>query len=115
MESPVKFNVWGVINASRREEALSTIRKQGIHRSEIELRKAVSRAVQNNRTLQISAAIGYQSAKEFVRRIDDVFMGLTYCQEGHAPSLDKRLFCEKHNFHFGGCLGCHLCSGFYQR
>jgi hypothetical protein len=113
MEEPVQLNLWGRVVPDRREHALAVIRKQSVFPSEIELRKAISSAVQEGRQMQISSALGYKEVNELAASIGDIFSDLTLCQEGYGPTGGKA-FCPTHNFHFGGCLGCHICQGFYR-
>lgn len=114
MECPIRFNLWGTIVAEQRERALSIIRDQNVFTSEIELRKAVSSAIRDTSQIQISSALGYEKVTEFSKKVDGIFMALTFCQEGGQPSAGSS-FCSKHNFHFGGCLGCHICNDFYAK
>ena len=114
MECPVKFNLWGTLAPEQRERALSVIRDQHVFSSEIELRKAVSSAIRETSPIQISSALGYEKVTEFSKEVSDIFASFTFCQEGWPPS-DGSSFCSKHNFHFGGCLGCHVCSDFYTK
>lgn len=113
MEDRIRFNLWGKIVQQRREEALSTIRSQAVFPTEMELRKAVSSSLRANREVKISSALGYRAVQELAASLTGIFSELTYCQESYDPSGGKA-FCPTHNFHFGGCLGCHVCQGFYE-
>lgn len=113
MEDPIRFILWGKIVPQQREEALSIIRSQAVFPSEMELRKAVSNSLRESRELPISSALGYLAVQELAASLTGTFSGLTYCQESYGPSGGKA-FCSAHNFHFGGCLGCHVCQGFYE-
>ena len=114
MEDPIKFHLWAKLKAEMRAEALSFIQDQAVFSSEIELRKAVSRAVMNNRRMQISSAHGYRETQSLLEVAEAMFTEITLCQESYAPvETDPPAYCATHKFHFGGCLGCHMCSGFY--
>ncbi len=113
MEEPVKFNLWGRIIPDRREEALTVVRQQAVFPSEIELRKAVMSAIRTNEQMQISAAYGLGAVTDLANSLGTTFTDLTLCQECYWPAGEKT-FCSEHNLHFGGCLGCHICSGFYR-
>ena len=114
MECPVRFNVWGKIVSAHRELALLSIREQAVFGSEIELRKAISRAVQDDSLMQVSSALGYAEALKLIERTSLQFKDATLCQESWPPS-DGSSYCAEHNFHFGGCLGCHVCQDFYVK
>jgi hypothetical protein len=111
MEDPVRFHVWGKIIPAKREEALRVIRSQATYPDEVELRKAVMNCLREKRPVQVSLALGYSAAQQLTAAIAEQFEELTYSQEGYTPAGQ---FCPKHNFYFGGCLGCHLCSGFFE-
>jgi hypothetical protein len=113
MEDPVRFEIWGKILPGKRDKVLPILSAQSIFPSELELRKALKKAVYFNVPLRISAPLDYANAQKLATAICDVFMELTYCQEGATSPNEEQYFCEKHNFHFGGCLGCHICNGFY--
>jgi hypothetical protein len=115
MEEPVSITLWGKINPKMRQEALSFVRDQGVFPSEIELRKAVMSAIQTDEQMQISSALGYRAVRDLAATSASMFSDMTYCQEGYWPIPNPGdSYCEKHNFYFGGILGCHICSGFYR-
>lgn len=111
MEDPIRFELWGTIVAERRESALRHLRDQAIFPTELELRKAVVRCVRDGEALRISRDLGYEAVQKLAAAVAETFNCLTYCQEGYAP-FQASGFCQKHNHHYGGCLGCHVCSGF---
>ncbi len=113
MEKPIKFNLWERIVPERREDALSFVRQQAVFPSEIELRKAIASAIRTNEQMKISAAFGLSAVTDLANVLSTIFSDLTLCQEGYWPAGEKT-YCAVHNLHFGGCLGCHICSGFYQ-
>lgn len=113
MEDPVRFEVWGKIIPEMRAEALAALRIHSGRPSELELRKSVMTAVRENQPLLVSSALGYQAAQELTASLANAFSELVLCQEGWEP--DSGLYCPLHNFHFGGCLGCHICQGGYAR
>jgi hypothetical protein len=113
MEEPISFNLWGKIIPSRRKEAIDFIRQQSVFPSEIELRKAVMASIANDRAMQISVALGLSSIRTLEAAAGNIFDYFTLCQEGYGPA-GKEAYCPIHNLHFGGCLGCHICSGFYR-
>jgi hypothetical protein len=111
MEEPVRFHVWGKIIPTKRQEALDVIRTQAVFPDEIELRKAIMKSVRENRLVQVSSALGYGAAQQLAASLEGWFEELTYSQEGYGPNAQ---YCPRHNFYFGGCLGCYLCSNFYE-
>lgn len=114
MEDPVKFHLWAKVKTERRAQALTFIQGQSIFSSEIELRKAVSQSVMNDIRIQISSAHGYNAMQSLMNEAEVLFTDMALCQESYAPvATDSPAYCGKHKFHFGGCLGCHICSGFY--
>jgi hypothetical protein len=112
MEDPIRFDVWGTILPAGRETALAVIREQGIYPSEIELRKAVVRALRMGEPIQVARALGYSAALDFLRESGHFLGELAISQEGWAPH-ERTGYCEKHRLHYGGCLGCHVCQDFY--
>jgi len=114
MEDPIRFDVWAKVIPEQRDAAIVTIRAQNIYNSEIELRKAINDAIRDSNLLQVARALSLSSALTFIEKSSQCFKEHTFCQESWAPSTDSE-YCGKHNLHFGGCLGCHVCNGFYVR
>jgi hypothetical protein len=112
MEEPVLIHVWGKIIPAKRQEATNVIRARAVFPSEMELRKAVMECLREKSHVQLSPALGYQAAQQLAAAVEGVFYEVTYTQEGYGP---KSEFCHAHNFHHGGVLGCHLCSGFFAK
>jgi hypothetical protein len=112
MEEPVLIHVWGKINPAKRGEATDVVRSHAVFPSEMELRKAVMECLREKSHIQLSSALGYQAAQQLASAVEGVFDGVTFAQEGYCPNSE---FCHAHNFHFGGVLGCHLCSGFFAK
>lgn len=114
MEDPIKFDLWGKILAGERDRALSVLRSHKLYDSELELRKTVQSAVRCNAPVRVSSAMGYTEVTAFAGAVSSIFAELAVYQEGWTPH-DKSQYCEQHDLHYGGCLGCHVCSGFYIR
>lgn len=112
MEEPVLIHVWGKIIPAKRREATDVIRAHAVFPNEIELRKAVMECLREKSHIQLSSELGYQAAQQLTSAVEGMFDEVTYSQEGYGP---KSEFCPAHNFHFGGVLGCHLCSGFFVK
>lgn len=95
-----------------RQEALEVIRAQSVFAGEMELRMAVMECMREGKLMQVSSAMGYQAVQQLAATTKDLFSEITYCQEGYSPNA---AYCSNHNFHYGGILGCHLCSGFFEK
>lgn len=110
MEDPVRIDLWGRLQPSKRDAALIFLRAHGAYPSEIELRKALVVAAREGPLMVLAQGLGYAAAMEAATAAGEMFDQLTYCQEDYGPDAPH---CQKHNFHFGGGLGCHICRGFY--
>lgn len=103
MEEPVLIHVWGKLVPAKRREATDVIRAGAVFPNEIELRKAVMKCLREKSHIQ-------QAAQQLAAAVEGVFDEITYTQEVYGPNSE---FCHAHKFHFGGVLGCHICSGFF--
>ena len=112
MEDPIRFDVWAKIIPAQRGDALAAIGAQKVFPSEIELRKAINNALRTKGFIQVAKALAYAPALDFIKHSADFLSQPTLFQEGYGPN-NRTAYCEKHNVHFGGCLGCHVCRGFY--
>lgn len=113
MEDPVSFNLWGKIIPGQRNDAISFIRRQSVYPNEIELRKAVMASIATDRAMQISGALGLYEVSKLKAESGNTFHCFAICQESYGPAGPES-YCSFHDFHYGGCLGCHICSGFYR-
>lgn len=112
MEDPVRFDVWGRIIPAQREAALATIRSQKLYPSEVELRKGVNNAARTGGLIRVAKSLPYLSALNFMSQSKHFLCDQALSQEDWVPK-DGTTYCEMHHFHFGGCLGCHVCRGVY--
>ena len=114
MEDPINFDLWGKPLATERERALDALRSHGSFESELELRKIVQNAIRSNSLMKISGAMGYAEARALAEMVQSTFTECTVYQAGWTPD-GVSSYCDKHGLHYGGSLGCHVCSGFYVR
>jgi len=112
VEDPIRFDIWGTVIPTRREAALIAARERGGYVSEIELRKAIGASCRSKIPVRVAKSVSYSLAMDFMRHSSASLHGQALYQEGFTPE-DQTAYCEKHCFHFGGCLGCHVCRGFY--
>jgi hypothetical protein len=113
MEDPVLIQVWGKVAPARRREATDLVRTNAVFSSEMELRKAVMNCLAKKSHILLSPALGYQAAQQLASAVEGMFDDITYTQQGYWPMSAK--FCNAHNYHYGGVLGCHLCRGFFTK
>jgi len=114
MEDPINFDLWGKPLATERERALDALRSHGVFESELDLRKVVHNAIRSNSLMKIAGAMGYAEVRALAQRFQSTFTQCAVYQAGWAPDGGGS-YCDKHGLHYGGCLGCHVCSGFYVR
>lgn len=113
MEDPIKFDVWGRLVPSAYAVALAAIRATEVYSGELELRKALNNARHGGFTLKVATGMSWSVAHQFLKNSFWLQEPVLY-QEGCSPA-DHLFYCAKHKLYFGGCLGCHVCSGFYER
>ncbi|MBU2709401.1 hypothetical protein KCM76_25645 [Zooshikella marina] len=112
MEEPIRFDVYGKIDTSRKKEAIVYLDELGVYEKNLELRKAVNEATRENRFTILAKSLGYSDAVSFLGSCDWA-KELTLVQEMYYPGGEES-FCKQHTLHFGGIFGCHVCSGFYK-
>jgi len=113
MEQPIRFDVYGKVDLSKKKGLIAYLDESGLYVKPLEVRKAVNLATRESKYITLAKSLGYGEATSFIGTFN-LAKELTLTQEMYYPG-GKESFCSKHNLHFGGILGCHVCSGFYQK
>lgn len=112
MEDPVRFDVWAKPVGARRRQVLVALRQSRPLESELEVRKALNTALGAGKSVVLAKSLTYSQALQLMGESSTEFSDFDLCQEGYQVE-EAQNFCTEHALHFGGCLGCHVCNGFY--
>jgi hypothetical protein len=114
MEDPIQFDVWATVNAgciALAVEALGHLRPE---LSSLDLRKLINRSVTTNAQILIAPDLRWSEVQNLRRTLLTWANNLSVFQQDYTPEdAATSNYCRIHNLVYGGCLGCHVCSGFY--
>ena len=113
MEDPIRFDVYGKASPAAVKETAEALLAYGVYASELEARKAATRSRQEGVHVLIARSLTWGAA-QLLASAQLPFVELAIFQEGYSPA-DRTHFCAEHKLFHGGCLGCHVCAGFYVR
>ncbi|MDB5310204.1 MAG: hypothetical protein JWO38_4406 [Gemmataceae bacterium] len=115
MENPVRFDLWAVVRPGVAAEAVAELRRLDPHLAEVEVRRRVSRSWREWTFIPLAGRVRWSQVLA-VRAAPPAWAGQLRCyQEGYSPDEPPIGYCPEHDLHFGGCLGCHVCTGFFVR
>jgi hypothetical protein len=110
MEDPIRFDLFIKVDRGHNEEIFSWLKT---NLSEIEARKAINLASVSGDWLLVAKANTWSEINTLRKNLPEWCNNAAVYQQSWRPD-EFTYFCEKHNLHYGGCLGCHVCTGFYQ-
>ena len=118
MEDPTGIDVWGQIRKGFTKEAVKFLRESRPLLSELEVRKQVNSSVMEGKRVLVIERVGWKKAQQVYFDSPEWLFNLLLLQEGYFPQefeiLSKyKNYCPTHRYYFGGCWGCHICSGFF--
>ena len=114
MEAPIKFDVWAKVTPGSENEIINLVREKSTYKSELEIKKVVNLSKISNEVLLIARSQSYNEAMKLLENLRKILKDSMLCQEGWTPA-DSPNYCKKHELHYGGVLGCHICEGFYVK
>lgn len=113
MEDPILFDVFGTILSDKKLEAVSSLVGAGCYPKEFEARMAVYFSMKDGSQILLANRLKHGDANNFIDNCTWA-TNFTLAQEGYSPD-DANNYCREHNLHYGGILGCHICTNFYQK
>ena len=112
MEDPIRFDLWGVVVKEELGQCNEVIASFRPDLSRLEALKLTNKSAVDSAQVLLLRGAAWQNIQKFVRSPPSWLTSITVYQEGWEPS-DQTEHCGKHDLWYGGCLGCHVCSGFY--
>ncbi|MDB5310212.1 MAG: hypothetical protein JWO38_4414 [Gemmataceae bacterium] len=115
MENPVRFDIWTVVRPGAAAEAFADSLLLNRNLPEPEARRQVSRSSREGAFVRLAGGVPWSHVLR-VRDAPPAWTGELRCyQEGYSPADPPAGYCPEHDLYFGGCLGCHVCTGFFVR
>jgi hypothetical protein len=114
MEDSIQFDLYGSIKKDETDAAKVGLSKTRSDLNCSDVLKLINSSINSSSQLIIAYNLGLSRAEDLIKSIswsDD----LTLLQAGWSPDDANLQHCERHNFYYGGCLGCHICSNNYQK
>jgi hypothetical protein len=114
MEDPIKFDVWATVNVGCVRPAVEAIGQLRPNLSPLELHKLINKSVTTNTQILIAPHLGWSEVQVLKRALPTWAKDFGVFQEAYTPhNTASSNYCQIHSLVYGGCLGCHVCSGFY--
>ena len=114
MEDPVSFDVWAKVNPRSRSVAVKEITSIRPVLKQTEVRLLVNRSVAKDESILVAEDQGWDFVQAFQKLSSDWLEDIRVYQSGWKPE-DRTKYCGIHKLNHGGCLGCHVCRGFFVR
>lgn len=115
MEDPVRFDIRVTVKPGSAAEAVADLLPLDPQVPEVEVRRQVSRSWREGTFILLAARLPRSRVLE-IRAAPPAWAADLRCyQEGYSPDLPPAGYCPQHDLHFAGCLGCHVCTGFFVR
>ena len=124
MEDPIMFDLWACVLRGNGKQAIEEMFDWCVNNPtfpEFNLREsrfAVNRSMVQGESVQIARRRTWSQAQSIRTNPPAWAQDIRLYQEGYEPEkfIYPRRFkgsCEVHDFFYGGCLGCHVCRGFF--
>lgn len=114
MEDPISFDVWAKVTPGNREAAVRALSSLRPELKRHEVRMLVNRSVAQDEAILVAEGRGWDFVQTFGKLSSDWLDAILVYQRGWNPG-NRTSHCPTHQFNYGGCLGCHVCSGFFVR
>lgn len=111
MEDPIRFDVYAKISGATTPSLISVLMASKGYGSELHVRKTLNRSRHDGEHVLVGKSLSWSEARRLIAT-PLPFEDPCVTQEGYSPSECDH-YCAKHSLHHSGCLGCHVCSGFY--
>ena len=112
MEDPIRFDAWCTLGDVFREQVISDLLASRPNKTELDLRIEINRAANSATPILAATGMSWSRAQELRACPPAWAAKVELFQEGLLPT-DTLWHCDEHGLFYGGCLGCHVCSGFY--
>jgi hypothetical protein len=112
VEDPVSFDLWGKVILDQRSAAIKEVSSLRPTLKQIEVRILVNKSIVNNDRILVAEDKGWDFVQTFQKLSLDWLEDIGLYQIGYRPG-ERTQYCSLHKFHHGGCLGCHVCRGFF--
>ena len=114
MEDPVSFDVWAKVTPRNREVAVGELSSLRPGLKRIEVRMLVNRSAANDEAILVAEDQGWDFVQAFKKLASDWLEEILVYQNGLKP-CGRINHCSIHQLNYAGCLGCHVCTGFFVR
>jgi hypothetical protein len=113
MEDPVRFDLWVVVRPGAAAGAVADLLRLDPPLPEVEVRRRVSRSWREVAFIPLATGVSWSQVLAMRAAPPTWAADLRCFQEGYSPGNPSSGYCPEHDLYFGGCLGCHVCTGFF--
>jgi hypothetical protein len=114
MEDPVSFDIWAKVPPHNREVAVRGLTSLRPELKRIEVRTLVNQSVANDEAILVAEGRGWDFVHTFKKLSSGWVDEILVYQHGWKPGRPTN-YCPTNRLNYGGCLGCHVCNGFFVR
>jgi hypothetical protein len=114
MEEPIRFDLWGRVRPAVPTSAARWLLELRPALTELAARRLIAHGRLSSDPCQLLTSCSWPSVQAILGNLPDWIGDASVVQEGYAPSQAAH-FCELHQLRYAGCLGCHVCRGFFAR
>src|SRR5437016_5669787 len=113
MEDPVRFDLWVRVAPGRHSQATCYLADHCPELSRPVILRTTKASAVDGAWALAGKAMTWSAVQEFRNEPPDWSMEHRIYQEGYGPTDVEAEHCREHDLFFGGCLGCHVCGGFF--
>jgi len=113
MEDPIQFSLWCSVLPGHINDAFTCIINSRQFLRPLEVRVLINRSLRTNCLILIKESLTWREAKGFRDSPPDWVKEVEIFQDDWTPDEQGKQYCEIHRYYYGGCSGCHVCTGFY--
>ena len=114
VEDPVRFDIWVTVRPDAAAKAVAELLRLDPRVREVEVRRRVNRSCREGVFIPLAACLPWSRVLATRAAPPAWAVELQCYQEGYSPDHPPAGYCPQHDLHYGGCLGCHVCSGFFE-
>ncbi len=112
MEDPISFDTYVRVQPGEVARAAQALRELRPELTELEAHRLANRSATLGHWILLGSQLPWGQATSILETVPAFFPEVQLLQAGREPS-DSLSYCESHNLHVAGVLGCPVCSGFF--
>ncbi len=118
MEDPVSFDVWARVSRGAIRDAATFVAAWQPQLTALEVHSEINRSIVQGDLILIARQLTWSQSERIRHTSPEWATDIHLYQEDYGPDdwdsfSNWNNYCDRHALYFGGCLGCHVCNGYY--